>query len=204
MVALGCLGGGAAQAQTTSADCELHVWPAGSVHSTYYGWVHGGTLDAAAKGRKGYPDAPIDLLGPRAQLAALDVATIAGKLGRPLARVVIHDTPLTRRQIQAPGPRADHAPACYIELIVDDIFLQNSVLSGISLRTLFRLQDSTGGEAAPWRFAGWTNTAVTSEALKDEASAAATLTAAFKEDFMKFTRSVEAARAAPHDKRPGK
>jgi hypothetical protein len=143
-------GASAAQAQEApTAACELHVWPSGALNSVYSGWFHGGIVNGAVTGRDGYPDVPPDPLGAASQIALLDGARPHALIGRDGYRLVIHDQPLTSREIRTtPGRLTTDAAACYAELIVDDIFLQQDVFHGSFLKSSFRYRDFGDGTAA--------------------------------------------------------
>jgi hypothetical protein len=134
----------------TVPACELHVWPGRGFHTVYYGWAHGGTIDGAQKGRKGYPAIPDEPLSPeiqRGELAKLDIPAILGLTGY---RTVIHDQALSGTAIRAtPGRQlADSAP-CYAELMIDDIVFQNNVINGKWLNVIFRFRQFEGSTPAP-------------------------------------------------------
>lgn len=138
-----------AEAPTVQA-CELHVWPGRGFHTVYYGWAHGGTIDGAQKGRKGYPAIPDEPLSPeiqRGELVKLDIPAILGLTGY---RTVLHDQVLSGTAIRStPGRQiADSAP-CYAELMIDDIVFQNNVINGKWLNVIFRFRQFEESAAAP-------------------------------------------------------
>ena len=143
------------EAPAAAASCELHVWPGRGFHTVYYGWAHGGTIDGAAKGRKGYPPIPDEPLSPAVQLRELAKLDIAGILGFTETRVVLHEQPLTSTAIRStPGRQLSDSPPCYSELMIDDIVFQNNVISGKWLNVIFRFRQFDGSGSAPVRSYG--------------------------------------------------
>jgi hypothetical protein len=135
---------GPAQADTAPpvADqpCELHVWPAAAMHSTYYGWTHGSTVDGAAKGRTGYPALP-KALSPSDQVHLLASAGIAEKLKLGNCREVIHDTrPDSHALRTTVGRMIPGTPSAYAELFVDEVFFQEDAFTGRHLVLLYRFR----------------------------------------------------------------
>jgi len=157
--------GFAAQARGAPAEsaCELHVWPSGELNSVYSGWVHGGIVNGAMTGRDGYPEVRSDPLGAASQVALLDGAKPADLLGHAGYTLVVHDQPLTSREIRTtPGRLSTATAACYAELIVDDVFLQQDVFNGSYLKSSLRYRDFGDGAApadVPTRvFGTWVKT----------------------------------------------
>lgn len=137
------------------SECELHVWPGRSFHAVYYGWTHGGTINGAAKGRKGYPalpDQPLATDVQRTELAKLDLPKVLGLSGY---RTVLHDEALTAAAIRTTAGRqvAESAP-CYAELMVDDIVFQNHVINGKWLNVILRFRQFDGTGPVPIRSYG--------------------------------------------------
>lgn len=153
-----------ANAQEVAAGgCELHVWPSGELNSVYHGWFHGGIVNGAVTGRDGYPEVPADPLGAASQAALLDRAQPQMIIGRDNYKLVIHAQPLTSREIRTtPGRLTTDGAACYAELIVDDVFLQQDVFHGSYLKSSFRYRDfgdGTAPAATPVRvFGTWVKT----------------------------------------------
>lgn len=143
-----------APAAPPDQGCELHVWPSSGYHTTYFGWVHGGTIDGNLKGRQGYQPLSPDLLSAERQLAELRGLQIAALLGLGNYRVVLHDQPLTSREIRTGLERhATPSPPCYAELMTDDLVVQNHVLYGASLNGIYRFRQFSG-DGAPTRSYG--------------------------------------------------
>jgi hypothetical protein len=128
--------------------CELHVWPADAVRSTYSGWFHGGIIDGAVQGRDGYTKLPDSILTPEAQLRTLSQLDLADVMQLPSYTVVLHETPLPSRLIRATkGRLLTETPACYAELIADDVFFQEDIVDGRFLKAIFRFRQFDGGDA---------------------------------------------------------
>lgn len=135
--------------------CELHVWPGNGFHTVYYGWAHGGTIDGAQKGRKGYPDIPDEPLSPQIQLEELGKLDIPAILGLSGYRTVLHDTPLGTAAIRSsPGRQIAGTNPCYAELMIEDIVFQNNVLSGKWLNVIYRFRQYDSADNAPSRTYG--------------------------------------------------
>ncbi len=135
-----------ATALTTSA-CELHVWPADAVRSTYSGWFHGGIVDGAVTGRDGYKRLPESILTPEGQLRTLGEIDLPAALGLPGYAVVLHDQPLPSRAIRAAtGRLLPGSSPCYAELVTDDVFFQEHILDGRHLKAIFRFRQFAEGD----------------------------------------------------------
>lgn len=128
-----------------SAACELHVWPGHDFHSVYYGWAHGGTVDGAAKGRDGYENVPHEPLSAGEQVKILGSADLAATLSLAGYRTVIHETPLSSREIRTGLARhALDTPRCYAELMIDDLVLQKNFTGTQALNILYRFRQFDG------------------------------------------------------------
>jgi hypothetical protein len=135
--------------------CELHVWPADAVRSTYSGWFHGGIVDGAVQGRDGYRKLPDSILSPEGQLRTLGEQDLPASLGLTAYSVVLHDQPLPSRVIRATkGRLLTDSPPCYAELVTDDVFYQEDIISGRFLKAIFRFRQFDGGSDAPTRSFG--------------------------------------------------
>lgn len=140
--------------EAVPAACELHVWPGSDLIHLYYGWMHGGTINGAAKGREGYPVAPENPLTAEVQGQLLAGMNLPALLGVPDHRVVVHPQALSSREIRASKTRlAPGESPCYAELMVDDLLLTQNVIGGNALRASFRFRDF-GPDAAPRRMFG--------------------------------------------------
>lgn len=140
---------------TAVTGCELHVWPADAVRSTYSGWFHGGIVDGAVQGRDGYKKLPDSILTPESQLRTLGEQDLPAVLGLPGYAVVLHDQPLPSRVIRAAtGPLQSGASPCYAELVTDDVFFQQDLIDGRFLKAIFRFRQFDGGSTAPTRSFG--------------------------------------------------
>ena len=138
-----------------ATGCELHVWPADAVRSTYSGWFHGGIVDGAVQGRDGYKKLPDSILSPEGQLRTLGEQDLPALLNLPGYIVVLHDQPLPSRVIRATkGRLLTDSPSCYAELVTDDVFYQEDIISGRFLKAIFRFRQFDGGSDAPTRSFG--------------------------------------------------
>jgi hypothetical protein len=153
---------GAQEAGLAETGCELHVWPGDSLMSVYYGWLHGSVVNGQIMGRPGYPRVPPNSIDSAAQSAILAEMEPQRLLAQPGHRLVVHGEALPSRTIRANAGRlADSASACYSELVVDDVVLQQDGISGSFLKTLFHYRDF-GADAQPRRsFATWSQTRLT-------------------------------------------
>lgn len=132
----------------SKAACELHVWPARGFHAVYYGWVHGGTVDGALKGRDGYDPVPANALEAPVQSRILSGLKLDELTGLPGHRVVLHDGPLTTTAIRSTeGRHVSDSPPCYAELMVEDIVFQNNAIRGKWLNVIFRFRQFDGAHA---------------------------------------------------------
>lgn len=130
-----------------TAACELHVWPGHDFHAVYYGWLHGGTVDGALKGRKGYDPIPIEPLSAARQTEILRDLPVGRLLGLVDFATVLHDQPLSSREIRAGTARhAISSPDCYAELMIDDLVIHKNVLSGTALNILYRFRQFEKGD----------------------------------------------------------
>ncbi len=184
----------AAKAIPADGGCELHVWPGSEPIDMYYGWVHGGTIDGSKKGREGYPPPPPNPLTPEGQAALLRESDLTTALGLPGYAITVHPVALDSRTIRTSKTRiADSQASCYAELIVDDLILNQNVISGSALRTSFRFRDF-GDAAAPTRmFGSWTITELKLFPPKpgtDADAAVAEVKAAFKGNLGEFAAAL--------------
>lgn len=128
-------------AATAEPACELHVWPADHLRSTYLGWFHGGIVDGAVQGRDGYRKLPESPLNSESQAEILGTLPLPQILNLPGYRTVLHRNALDSRTVrQTVGRLSDSGPPCYAELVVDDVFFQEDVVNGKYLKALFRFR----------------------------------------------------------------
>ncbi|MBP7136596.1 MAG: hypothetical protein KBA57_09560 [Sphingomonadaceae bacterium] len=139
--------------------CELHVWPSSGLRSIYHGWWHGGIVDGAVTQRDGYPPVPADPIDSRLQANLLSQLDLPGTLGLAQFKTVIHEEPLASREARSGSARlvASQTP-CYAELIADDVFFQQDVVNGSSLKTLFRFRDFGDAQSPLRSFSTWART----------------------------------------------
>lgn len=134
--------------------CELHVWPSNGLRSVYYGWFHGGTADGAVTGRDGYPPIPKDPMPTALQAELLARAGLPSLVQMPRHTLIVHPEVLDSRTIRTSTTRITPSQSpCYAELIIDDLFFQQDVISGGYLKSLLRFRNF-GREAAPMRIFG--------------------------------------------------
>lgn len=203
ILAAALAGSGAAQSSDTQAPtiagadgpsapsgCELHVWPSSGLRSVYHGWFHGGIVDGAVKGRDGYPEVPADPLDTAQQLDMIRAAALQDVLTRPDYAVVVHDTPQSTVTIrQNPARLTASTSACYAELILEDVFFQQDVVNGGSLKTLIRFRDFGAADRFTKQFGTWTKTPLASFPPKEPAMNAAALAeirGAFRSNLVQF------------------
>ncbi|GAM05765.1 hypothetical protein [Novosphingobium sp. MBES04] len=135
---------------TTEAPpaCTLHVWPSSGLRSSYHGWFHGGLVDGAVDGRKGYRQLPEEPLTAKHQadlLRELPLGDLIAAEGTPYL-VTVHEEALPSRIVrQARTPVQAGAGDCHAELFVDDIFFQEDIVNGRFIKALFRFRRFDGG-----------------------------------------------------------
>jgi hypothetical protein len=143
-------------AQPAGGACELHVWPGSGLGSVYHGWFHGGIVNGAVTGRDGYPQVPPNPIDTPAQRELLEAAQPQRLLQLDGHRLVMHDEALSSRVIRSTPGRIDpSASACYAELIVDDVMLQQDWVNGSFLRVSFRYRDFGAGQTPSRAFGTW-------------------------------------------------
>lgn len=151
-----------AQEAPVAPECELHVWPTDAVRSTYSGWFHGAIVDGAVQGRDGYRKLPDSILTPEAQVRTLGELDLPTLLQLPGYRVVLHPDRLPSRVIRAtPGRLVPGTPACYAELVTDDVFFQQDLVDGRFLKAIFRFRQFDGGETPGRTFGSYVQYRVT-------------------------------------------
>lgn len=146
----------------TAAACELHAWPGSGLGSVYHGWFHGGIVNGSMTGREGYPQVPPDPLGTAEQRRLLNDLHLPTLIGMAEHDLILHDDALPSRAIRtATGRLAESRAPCYAELIVDDVILQQDVVTGNHLKILFRFRDFGDGAAPVRIFSTWVKTQLT-------------------------------------------
>lgn len=129
--------------------CELHVWPSEGLTSIFYGFIHGGIVNGGQQGQRGYPRVPADAMTAAIQAEQLADAAPQSLLNLPTYRLVVHAEALSSRTIRTTTGRiTSESPACYAELMVDDVVLQQDWVNGAKLRVLFRYREF-GAEPMP-------------------------------------------------------
>jgi hypothetical protein len=139
-----------------SGACELHVWPSSPVRSSSQNYfVMRSIVDGAVQGRDGYKKLPENILSTETQQSTLGELDLPAVLKLSDYKVVMHDEPLPSRVIRATKGRllAD-SPACYAELVTDDVFYQEAEFDGRHLKAIFRFRQFDGSGEAPTRTFG--------------------------------------------------
>ena len=118
--------------------------------------LHGGIVNGGQQGRRGYPRVPPDAMSVAVQTELLAEAQPQRLVALPAYRLVVHEEALPSRTIRTTVGRIVPSPsACYAELMVDDVVLQQDWVNGAKLRVLFRYRDF-GADPAPHRsFTTW-------------------------------------------------
>lgn len=182
-------------APQSASGCELHVWPSSGLRSVYHGWFHGGIVDGAVKGRDGYPEVPADPLDTVQQLAMIRAAALQDVFGRGDYAVVVHDTPQSTVAIRQNTARlASSTSACYAELILEDVFFQQDVVNGGSLKTLMRFRDFGAADRFARQFGTWTKTPLIAFPPKEpamNAEALAEIRTAFRSNLFAFAGALK-------------
>lgn len=146
----------ASQPTAATSSCELHVWPGSGLGSVYHGWFHGGIVNGAVTGRAGYPQVPPNPIDTPAQRELLEAAQPQQLLQLDGHKLVMHDEALPSRVIRSsPGRIAASESACYAELIVDDVLLQQDWVNGSFLRVSFRYRDFGAAQTPGRTFGTW-------------------------------------------------
>jgi hypothetical protein len=140
----------AAQETPPPADgaCELHVWPSSPVRSSSQNYfVQRSIVDGAVQGRDGYKKLPENILSTETQQSTLGELDLPAVLKLSDYKVVMHDEPLPSRVIRATKGRLQaDSPACYAELVTDDVFYQQAEFDGRHLKAIFRFRQFDGGD----------------------------------------------------------
>jgi hypothetical protein len=111
--------------------------------------------DGAVQGRDGYTKLPENILGTDAQIRTLNEVGVVETLKLTGYVVVMHDSPLPSRIIRGtPGRLQPDSPACYAELVTDDVFYQEDAIDGRKLKAIFRFRQFDGGSQTPTRTFG--------------------------------------------------
>lgn len=132
-------------------------------------------MDGAVNGRDGYRKLPPSPLPTMRQADVLRTIPVAQRLALAGYRVVVHDSALTSDAARRTAGRLqDDTPACYAELVVDDVFFQEDVANGRFLKVLYRYRSFTG-ETLQRAFGTYIQTKLLLFPAKDEANAQAAL-----------------------------
>jgi len=129
------------------------------LHSIYHGWWHGGIVDGAVNQRDGYPSVPANPINSGVEVSLLSQLDLPTALGLSRFKTVIHDEPLASRDARSGSARlVASQSSCYAELIADDVFFQEDVVNGSSLKTLFRFRDFGDAQSPQYSFSTWART----------------------------------------------
>lgn len=142
-----------APAVQADARCALHVWPAETTHSTYFGWAHGGAIDGNRRGIKGYPATYAEVLDTPGQVGLLGQIDWPTQTGDPGLQVSIHpattggddDRTRTSRLISDSG-------ACYQEIIITSSIIEMNVMASRSVRIVGLRKKFSGPGTSPVNF----------------------------------------------------
>lgn len=142
-------------AAPAATACEFHVWPADPVKWAQQDGMMLRSVNRPVY-REGAPNIPVNPVDAAAQIEVMTLQQPQQLFGKADYRLVVHDAPLPSMTIRgATGRLSDSASACYAELIVDDIVIQQDVVSGSRLRTLFHYRDFGDGAAPRRTFSTW-------------------------------------------------
>ena len=132
----------------TGDACELHVWPSSPVRSSSQNYfVMRSIVDGAVQGRDGYKKLPENILSTETQKSTMGELDLPAVLQLSGYTVVMHDEPLPSRVIRgATGRLQADTPACYAELVTDDVFYQQAEFDGRHLKAIFRFRQFDGGD----------------------------------------------------------
>lgn len=109
--------------------------------------------------RAGYPPVPANPIGTELQTGLLGQLNLPGMLGLAQFKTVIHQEPLGSREARSGSTRLTNSQSpCYAELIADDIFFQQDIVNGSSLKTLWRFRDFGDAQLPRRSFSTWAHT----------------------------------------------
>jgi hypothetical protein len=157
-----------ANASASLAACELHVWPAATTHTTFEGWVRGGVVDGARRGKTGYPNLHADALDTGQQARLLSTIDWRDAFGDPEMIVVVHAAPTGSADDRSRTSRlvAESSSPCYRELIIASSMVESAVFAKQSVRVLGLRKRFDGAGSAPVNFSSMSEAPVL---LPDEA-----------------------------------
>ncbi|WP_404369793.1 hypothetical protein AB5I39_00215 [Sphingomonas sp. MMS24-J45] len=147
--------------QTESpGSCELHIWPADgmlavrqrALDSRGSSGVLEGILKRTQQATADRRDAQVATalkekvavpLSPPQQIATLKQLPLNASLGIAAYRPIVHEVPLTSREIRTITTRYDPAPTarCYADLVVDDLVYSREYARGRKLKAFVRYRD---------------------------------------------------------------
>lgn len=201
-----------------SGSCELHVWPADRMiavrqrasESRGSSSILEGIVKRTQQATADRRDAEVTTvlkeeieppLAPAHQIAALKRLPLTASLGMAAYRTIVHDVPLTSRDIRTIATRYDPAATarCYADLVVDDLVYSREYARGRKLKAPVRYRDFGVSERPVRSFATLVETKleifsldppVMTDAAKDE------LLEAFAHNLQTFAAIV--AKQTPH------
>lgn len=118
-------------ASASAATCDVHFFPAKRLQSVGEDFDAVHKLDQDLADYQRAAGRPLNWLVPARQLE------LVGKAGLAVpdaGATILHDTPLSRSEALAPGPRIAPAPPCHIEIMVPQLLMERGGLSSRSLR----------------------------------------------------------------------
>lgn len=178
-----------------AGDCELHVWPGEGLTSIFYGLLHGGIVNGGQQGRRGYPRVPPNAMSTAIQTELLAEAQPHQVMNLSGYRLVLHREALSSRTIRTVTGRVSASTsACYAELMVDDVFLQQDWFNGAKLRVLYRYRDFGPGPAPRRSFTTWADSDLDNFPPQNEAAlpgALQELRAAFRRTVTVFAAQLQ-------------
>ncbi|MBS0505494.1 MAG: hypothetical protein JSS55_17195 [Proteobacteria bacterium] len=178
-----------------ASGCELHVWPSKGLRSVYHGFFHGGIVDGAVTGRDGYREVPAEPLSTAQQVELIRAAALQEVFPQAHYAIVIHSEPQSTVAIrQTPTRLATSSSPCYAELLLEDVFFQEDIVNGASLKTLARFRDFGAADRYARQFGAWAGTSLLAFPPKDPAGTAAGLTDlqnAFRSNLAKFAIALQ-------------
>jgi hypothetical protein len=170
-----------------AASCELHIWPADTTHTSYSGWMHGGAVDGARRGIKGYPDLHAEALDTAQQARLLATIDWRGAAGDPTLTVVVHPAPTGSDNDRARTVRlVGGSGTCYREVIITSSIVEAAAFSTRSVRVLALRKRFDGAGGAPVNFSSMSEAVIQfSDADKAAKDADARMDAAAQSAFVK-------------------
>lgn len=124
----------AAQPSPIPANCDIHFYPAERLHSVGEDFDAVKRVDQDLRDYDALAGRRLDWLNVERQLALLDKDGLATLLGTSGAAVTAQAIPLKRSQALAPGPHVAAPPACLVEVMAPQLWMERGGLAKRSLR----------------------------------------------------------------------